>query len=132
MAMVSRADSTFVPTAITRRTPAARARSSAAAASPSRASRWAWVSITSGDGRVDAREERRRGLDAVGGDGHVRCHVLPAEIGLLAERGQDARSRLGEVGRQRHADRAYAVDELVQRAVELLGARIVLRQLPGF
>ena len=40
------------------------------------------------------------------------------------------RGRVRDVGGERDRDRAEAVDEVVEHPVELVGARLVLRQLP--
>ena len=60
------------------------------------ASRCAWVSITPRGGRqLDAREERRRRLDPVGGDGRAACESARARgRRRLAERREDARRAL--------------------------------------
>ena len=61
-------DAIPVPIVTIRETPTARARSTRNAAGSSQPSRWAWVSITADRlrrGQLEAREERRSGLDAV-------------------------------------------------------------------
>src|SRR4051794_4448148 len=125
-----------VPTVASFRTPASRAWPTSSATGDSQASRWQWVSTTTraGSGRVgrgwlhlgeELAEFAHRGAPRPGAESR------PFDRAVLAtQRGEQL---LGCGGHERvHEDRHHAepLGQSVERALEPVGLRLVLRELP--
>src|SRR3954451_18667086 len=126
-------DSIVVPTVSTVPTPAERARSSSAAGGSVHASRCACVSTTtlsSCGGVVAAREQRRRGFDAVARRSRLFPDAVERRLGSLAQWLENSRRRLRDVRLEQDRDRRQSVDEVVEDGVVLVAPRLVLRDLP--
>ena len=88
------------------------------------------MSITRSRGRRSG-EERLRRRDPGRRDRAAAGHVLPREVERLSEGAEDPLRRLGDVGGECDRDAPQPVRELEEHPVELVRARVVLRQLPG-